>query len=226
MDIDNMRVRLDEEQQALQEAQQKQEIPSFPIAPLDSNLIKNTISSLSIDVINSYHYTIRSQYDDAMKITTFIDKDSCIIEQQTDPSTWKYSNPDLDALASLYARVIGANNQQGKRLINIFKQWSIYDLFTAHVFRHITWQLEQETYEDQNLLAENLVSLAQKILQTIDFNDTKVSSFQEKKFLSLLLCLSASKSYDSSGNILNTEWKTWHDTFLTSLCKHPTVKNF
>lgn len=211
--------KLDQEQQALQDAQTKQEIPTFFIEPrADDHFEAN--------------YTIESTYDEQVSIETFTDKDTCTIKAKTEPLTLKYPHLDVDALATLYARLIAVNHKEGQRVASLYHHWQKYPILTGHVFRYLFNTLESENYDDQQLIPENIFSLGEELWKPdlkCDENEKPFSGNAKiplRQFLALLVCLGHAKSYNTENKIIDVIWAQEYHTYLDNSVKNQKRKNF
>lgn len=180
IDVDALQKELQEEQQNLQKAQEKKELPLLPLGP-------------AIE----YH-------------------------ADNSPYTWETPYLNIDALARVYVSLICFDDQQGKMIVNNLKKWGKYRIFTIHVLRHISDLLEKESYQDQSLLPDNIVSFAEQFIEKFSAESEKTLNgyfytWQIARLSATMLCLAASKAYDDSGKVLNNEWKKWHDQFLEKI---------
>ena len=211
---------IDDEQPLLQAAQETGSIPAVSI-------------DAACDTMPRPRYLISSNFNHGMKIQYHIDADQCYIGAKTERSTWKYPHPDLKILAIFYAELIAKNKGEGKKIIDAFDSWNeIFPGLSGHIIGNLLSILEAEKFEDQHLLLTNLTSLAQRYIpqlppiETIKAEyDLSISkTFKIKRLLGEVLSLSAGRTYDASGNLVDATSKKTLDEYMKQLNANPNSK--
>jgi hypothetical protein len=185
---------LEKEQSIIQKVQENNTIPTFTIDPY------NSISSSST-------FGIGSIYDPAQQLDAFITPDSIKIRATTDPSTWKYTYPDIDTLRKLYTHIISNNKIEGKKLAKKFSSFAAYPSFYNHFLSYFIDFLECQFHRHDPIIPENLMILSQQIVTKATL--PRKFTPKEKLFFETLLrfIITQKKEHDqnSGGNTSYTD---------------------